>query len=113
MTPSRADLCFHALGDGVRRTILDRLRGGELSAGQIAAGFPISWPAVSRHLRLLKEAGLVEERRDGRQRIYALNRGTLQHTVGHWVATFDARWAGNLRALKDYVERSPSSRGNP
>ncbi|MBK8005637.1 MAG: helix-turn-helix transcriptional regulator [Gemmatimonadetes bacterium] len=113
MPAARTDLCFHALGDGVRRTILDRLRAGELSAGEIAGGFDISWPAVSRHLRLLKEAGLVHERRAGRQRLYALNRATLQQTVGHWVALFDARWAGNLRSLKDYVERSQPPRGTP
>ncbi len=113
MPPPHTDLCFHALGDGVRRTILDRLRAGELSAGAIAEGFDISWPAVSRHLRLLKEARLVEERREGRQRIYALNRGTLQQTVGHWVALFETRWADNLRSLKDHVERSQPPRGRP
>jgi DNA-binding transcriptional ArsR family regulator len=111
--PTAADRCFHALGDGVRRAILDRLRDGERTAGEIAAGFAISWPAVSRHLRLLKEAGLVEERREGRQRFYSLNRATLQDTVGRWVRAFDQRWAENWRSLKEHAEGQPPSRGAP
>lgn len=110
---SRTDLAFHALGDGVRRAILGRLREGERTAGEIAAEFPISWPAISRHLRLLREAGLVEERREGRQRVYALNRAMLRETVGGWVAAFDARWAENLRSLKSYVETQRPMRGTP
>ena len=64
---------FEALGDPHRRHILALLRDGELSVGQIAAGMPISRPAVSRHLRLLKEAGLVRERAVGVRHLYALD----------------------------------------
>jgi DNA-binding transcriptional ArsR family regulator len=64
---------FAALGDENRRTILRLLADGELSVGQLAASMPISRPAVSRHLRLLREAGLVRERAVGTRRLYALD----------------------------------------
>ncbi|HET8785444.1 MAG TPA: metalloregulator ArsR/SmtB family transcription factor [Candidatus Limnocylindrales bacterium] len=64
---------FAALGDENRRTILRLLSDGERSVGQLASAMPISRPAVSRHLRLLKEAGLVKERAEGTRRLYALD----------------------------------------
>ena len=64
---------FAALGDENRRSILRLLAGGEQSVGQLASSMPISRPAVSRHLRLLKEAGLVQERAVGTRRLYALD----------------------------------------
>ena len=64
---------FAALGDENRRAILRLLTGGERSVGQLAASMPISRPAVSRHLRLLREAGLVKERAAGTRRLYALD----------------------------------------
>jgi DNA-binding transcriptional ArsR family regulator len=64
---------FAALGDGNRRTILRLLSNGERSVGQLASSMPISRPAVSRHLRLLREAGLVKERAEGTRRLYALD----------------------------------------
>lgn len=64
---------FEALGDANRRTILRLLTDGERSVGQLAASMPISRPAVSRHLRLLREAGLVKERAVGTRRLYALD----------------------------------------
>ena len=67
---------FDALGDPHRRTIVRVLAGGEMSVGELAEELPISRPAVSRHLRLLKEAGLIRDRPDGVRRIYRLdNRG--------------------------------------
>ena len=63
---------FEALGDPQRRTILRILGDGERSVGELAAAMPISRPAVSRHLRILRQAGLVEERPRGTRRIYAL-----------------------------------------
>lgn len=70
---------FEALGDPHRRTIVSTLAGGELSVGELADGLPISRPAVSRHLRVLKEAGLVQDRPDGVKRIYRLdNRGAVE-----------------------------------
>lgn len=64
---------FAALGDENRRSILRLLSAGERSVGQLASAMPISRPAVSRHLRLLKEAGLVKERAEGTRRLYALD----------------------------------------
>jgi DNA-binding transcriptional ArsR family regulator len=64
---------FAALGDENRRAILRLLAGGERSVGQLASSMPISRPAVSRHLRLLREAGLVKERAVGTRRLYALD----------------------------------------
>jgi DNA-binding transcriptional ArsR family regulator len=100
----RADTAFQAVGDRVRRSILEQLREGERSAGEIAERFDISWPAVSRHLRLLREAGLVNERRAGRARLYTLDRTAIREIFGGWVAAFDAMWDENLRSLKTYVE---------
>jgi DNA-binding transcriptional ArsR family regulator len=64
---------FEALGDPHRREILGMLRDGERSVGQLAESMPISRPAVSRHLRILREAGLVKERAVGTRRLYALD----------------------------------------
>lgn len=98
------DVVFAAVADGRRREILELLRDGERSAGEIAASFDVSWPAISRHLRLLKEAELVHERRAGRERLYTLNRTRLKKVLGSWVAAFDLMWQENLAALKREVE---------
>ena len=65
---------IEAMCDATRRTIIERLARGALSVGEIASAFPISRPAVSQHLRILKEAGLVADRPDGNRRLYQLNR---------------------------------------
>jgi DNA-binding transcriptional ArsR family regulator len=77
---------FKALADHTRRQILHDLKGGELSAGQIAARFPISAPSVSRHLLVLKNAGLVSERRDGNRIFYQLQAGKLLTTVDDFLS---------------------------
>lgn len=105
MTPAR-DAVFSAVADGRRRQILELLHERELTAGEIVAEFDVSWPAISRHLRLLREGGLVRERREGRERVYALERGALRDVIGGWVATFDARWEANLQSLKEQLERA-------
>jgi DNA-binding transcriptional ArsR family regulator len=65
-------LTMDALGDPTRRAIFERLRSGPSSVGELAAELPVSRPAVSQHLRVLREAGLVTERRDGTRRIYRI-----------------------------------------
>jgi DNA-binding transcriptional ArsR family regulator len=96
---------FNAVADERRRAILALLRGGERTAGDVARHLgDISWPAVSRHLRLLREAGLVSERKRGRERIYALERARIRDVFGSWVAAFDAMWDQNLKALKRDLE---------
>ena len=68
-----AAAALEALGDGNRRAIVELLRSGDLSVGELAAELPISRPAVSRHLRLLKQAGLVTDRAEGTRRLYRLH----------------------------------------
>ena len=82
---------FKALAHPARRQILLGLhfRGGEMSSGAIAARFSCAWPTVTRHLGVLREAGLVQVTRDGRERSYALDRERLRGVVGRWIAWFD------------------------
>jgi DNA-binding transcriptional ArsR family regulator len=94
---------FSALADPTRRTVLDLLRGGSLPAGRIAQAFRVSRPAVSKHLRLLRRARLVEEHRHGRHRVYRLNPGPLR-AVDAWLNHYRAFWQANLTGLKTFVE---------
>jgi DNA-binding transcriptional ArsR family regulator len=77
---------FRALADPTRRQILQELKKSELSAGQIAAGFTISGPSVSRHLSILKNADLISERRDGNRIFYRLEPDQLAATVGDFMS---------------------------
>ncbi|MEV6975659.1 metalloregulator ArsR/SmtB family transcription factor [Kitasatospora sp. NPDC093806] len=77
---------FRALADPTRRQILEDLRGGELAAGRIAGRFSISAPSVSRHLGVLKAAGLITERRDGNRILYALAEDRLAASVGRFLS---------------------------
>jgi DNA-binding transcriptional ArsR family regulator len=94
---------FQALADPTRRAVLDLLRGGSLPAGRIAQAFPVSRPAISRHLRLLRRARLVEQRREGRQRFYRLNAGPLK-AVDSWLEWYRGFWSVNFAGLKKFVE---------
>src|SRR3982074_1427664 len=77
---------FRALADSTRRQILEELRSGELSAGEIAARFPISGPSVSRHLGVLKVAGLIRERRVGNRIFYSLVKERLRLSVSRFLS---------------------------
>jgi DNA-binding transcriptional ArsR family regulator len=77
---------FRALADPTRRQILEDLRGGELAAGEIASRFAISAPSISRHLGVLKGAGLVTERRDGNRILYALAEERLATCIGRFLS---------------------------
>ena len=94
---------FNALADPTRRAVLDMLRSGSLPAGRIARAFPVSRPAISKHLRFLRRARLVRERRDGRLRVYELNASPLR-VVDSWISQYRAFWEANLRSLKTFVE---------
>lgn len=94
---------YHAVADPTRRAILDRLRRGAVPATELAAGFPMSRPAVSKHLGVLRRARLVRERREGRQRIYQLSPAPLE-AVAQWVESYRAFWHVNLLSLKRHVE---------
>ena len=103
--PVEATDVFRALADPTRRVILSTLRDGGLAVADIASAFPVSRPAVSKHLRILKEADLVVEQRLGRNRVYALNAGPLQD-VDDWLDEYRTFWRHSLRRLKDLVEIS-------
>jgi DNA-binding transcriptional ArsR family regulator len=89
-----------ALGDPTRREIMERLRAGPRPVGEIAAELPISRPAVSQHLRVLKEAGLVTERKDGTRRIY----GVEPKAIGDLRAYLDSFWEQALAGFKAAAE---------
>ena len=94
---------FQAVADPTRRAILDRLRDGAQAVNQIAGRFEVSRPAISKHLRVLLDAGLVTEAREGRNRIYQLNPGPLRE-VDRWLEQYRRLWAINLQNLKRHVE---------
>src|SRR5437763_11703901 len=90
-----------ALGDPTRRAIFERLAAGPSSVGAVAAGMPVSRPAVSQHLRVLKDAGLVSDRQAGNRRIYSLD----PDGVGALRAYFDRFWTQALGAFKEAAEQ--------
>jgi DNA-binding transcriptional ArsR family regulator len=91
-----------ALGDPTRRAILEQLRSGPRAVGEIASELPVSRPAVSQHLRVLKDAGLVTERREGTRRLYRLDPDGLAEVRGY----FDRFWTAALADFKAAAERS-------
>jgi DNA-binding transcriptional ArsR family regulator len=98
-----AEVTFNALADPTRRAVLDLLRKGGQPAGQIAQAFPISRPAISKHLRLLRRAHLVNEHREGRNRFYHLNPEPLR-AVDTWLEQYRTFWSTSLANLKAFVE---------
>lgn len=100
------DRVFFALSDRTRRDLLERLRGVEENAGALARGFAVTRPAVSRHLRILREAALVRERRLGRERLYTLVPERLS-AVDDWLSAYRVFWAARLHGLKALVESLP------
>ena len=94
---------FQALADPTRREILDALRSGGQPVGRLSGKFPISRPAVYKHLCVLREAGLVRERKQGRERICELTPGPLR-SVDEWLAHYRQFWSGKLQRLKQYVD---------
>jgi len=97
------EAAFEALADPTRRAVLDLLRRGSQPAGQIASAFPVSRPAISKHLRLLRRAHLVREHREGRHRVYQLNPEPLR-AVDSWIEQYRVFWSTSLTNLKAFVE---------
>ncbi len=97
------EFAFQALADPTRRAVLDLLRMGEQPAGQIALAFPVSRPAISKHLRQLRKAHLVVEHRRGRHRVYQLNPEPLK-AVDSWLEHYRRFWQMNMTNLKTFVE---------
>ena len=105
MPRPRADTdVFRAVADPTRRRLLDRLANGGESMMKLAESFEMSLPAVSQHLKVLRDAGLIEERREGRLRIYTLVPGPLRE-VSDWVGPYEQFWQTRLRKLGDHLKK--------
>jgi DNA-binding transcriptional ArsR family regulator len=102
--PAQHEAVFRAIADPTRRELLGLLRGGRQTVGQLAGNFRTSRPAISKHLRLLRSAGLVVTHQDGTARICELNAKPLR-AVNDWLRDYEALWSASLRDLKRYVEK--------
>jgi DNA-binding transcriptional ArsR family regulator len=100
---------IQALGDPTRRTVFERLREGPRSVGDLARGLPVSRPAVSQHLRVLKEAGLVRERREGTRNYYSVNGEGLADLREY----FQGFWDEALTAFKAAAESEGGNENEP
>ena len=97
---------YAALAEPNRREILDLLRGGERSVGDLVDRLTLSQPGVSKHLKVLREAGLVDVRRQGKQRLYALRSQPLAE-VDAWLEPYRAFWSQQFDALERHLEENP------
>ena len=97
---------FPALAEPHRRQILDLLLGGESSVGELVEQLRLSQPGVSKHLKVLREAGLVAVRADGKRRLYALRPEPLVD-VDAWLEPYRTFWSGRLDALERHLEENP------
>lgn len=103
------DSVWQALSDPGRRTLLDVLRQRSATAGELADALPIARPGVSRHLRVLREAGLVDVRQEAQRRIYSLRPEALVE-IDDWLASYRTLWQGRLDALHTEVARGKKTR---
>ena len=99
------EAALRALADPSRRSIVARLARGPVTAGELAAMFPIARPGVSRHLRVLREAGLVRARGEGQRRLYSVDPAPLDE-VDAWLARWRGFWAQRLDALDTELRRT-------
>jgi DNA-binding transcriptional ArsR family regulator len=97
---------YAALAEPSRRRLLDLLREGERPVGELVAGLGLTQPGVSKHLRILREAGLVRVRPDGRRRLYGLRAEPLRE-VDAWLAPYREHWSERLDALERHLEEHP------
>ena len=102
----RRDAVFRAIADPTRREIIHLLRDGPSTVGEIAGNFRTSRPAISKHLRVLRSAGLVVAHRNGTTRICNLNAKPLR-AVDEWLREYEALWGETMRSLKTYIEEKP------
>jgi DNA-binding transcriptional ArsR family regulator len=99
---TRLDTAFAALADPTRRAILARLMEGEATVQDLARPFPISQPAISRHLKVLEDAGLIETRVDGTARPRRLNPDTIEQ-LWDWLGQYRALWEARYARLDDVL----------
>ena len=100
-----------ALADPTRRRLVALLARGEVAAGELAERFPVSRPAISRHLRVLREAGLVRSRTEGKRRLYALDPRPLRE-LDDWLEPYRELWAQRLDALDTEIARGRRARAS-
>jgi DNA-binding transcriptional ArsR family regulator len=100
---------LEALSDSTRRQIVELLADGERNAGEIAGHFSVSRPAVSRHLRVLREHGLVQARQEGQQRVYSLDPAPLAE-LDEWLTRYRSFWTNRLDALDTQIKRARRAR---
>jgi len=98
------DAVLHALADESRRTVLEILRDHPATAGELAEALPITRPGTSRHLRVLREAGLVDVRQEAQRRVYSLRPEALIE-VDDWLAEYRVLWQNRLDALHTEIAR--------
>jgi DNA-binding transcriptional ArsR family regulator len=103
------DAVLQALADPSRRTVLEILRAHPATAGELAEALPIARPGVSRHLRVLREAGLVDVRQDAQRRIYTLRPEALAE-VDEWLGPYRVLWRNRLDALHTEIARGKKAR---
>jgi DNA-binding transcriptional ArsR family regulator len=103
---------FEVLAEESRRRILDLLVDGERPVGDLVGILSLSQPAVSKHLKVLREAGLVESRTDAQRRIYRVRPEPLRE-VDEWLAPYRKRWANHLSALERHLEIMDGGDGEP
>jgi DNA-binding transcriptional ArsR family regulator len=103
------DVVLQALADRSRRTVLEILRDHPATAGELAEALPIARPGVSRHLRVLREAGLVAVRQEAQRRIYSLRPEALV-AVDEWLGEYRALWQNRLDALHTEIARGKKVR---
>jgi DNA-binding transcriptional ArsR family regulator len=97
---------FRAIADPTRRGLLDGLLAGEQPVSRLASSFSLTMPAVSQHLKVLREVGLVTEHREGRQRLYRINPAPLRQVVD-WIAHYERFWNSRLNALERHLKENP------
>jgi DNA-binding transcriptional ArsR family regulator len=97
---------FQAVADPTRRGLLDQLRAGERTVSELAKPFDVTLSAISQHLRILRDCGLVAERRVGRDHVYRLQAAPLRE-VEDWVGHYRQFWQGRLDALGEHLRRAP------
>lgn len=100
---NRTDRVFYAVSDPIRRKLLDELSDSEQTVDTLARPFKVSRPAISQHLGILRDAGLVKARRDGRHRYYRLRADGLRY-VYDWVAQYERFWQKKLMALGRFLD---------
>ncbi|MBX5483774.1 MAG: winged helix-turn-helix transcriptional regulator [Myxococcaceae bacterium] len=104
---------FVAIADPTRRQVMELLRSGDRTAGELVAAFPrLSQPAMSKHLRVLREAGLVNVRPKEQRRIYSLRPEGLAE-LDRWISQYRSHWQSRLEALERHLERRAASRLQP